>query len=79
VYFNKTLIVDKKALTAKAFSFTVNLVEGKTNELVLYADNLGSIAPNTALMIINDGATKHELKLSSDFKNNASVRFEIKK
>ncbi len=78
VYFNKVLVVDKKALTAKAFSFTVNLVEGKTNELVLYADNLGAIAPNTALMIINDGVTKYEVKLSSDFKNNASVKFELK-
>ncbi len=78
VYFNKALVVDKKALTAKAFSFTVNLVEGKTNELVLYADNLGAIAPNTALMIINDGVTKYEVKLSSDFKNNASVKFELK-
>jgi N-acetylmuramoyl-L-alanine amidase len=79
VYFNKVLVVDKKPLTAKAFSFTVNLIEGKVNEVVLYAENLGSIAPNTALMIINDGATKHEIKLSSDFKNNASVRFEIRK
>lgn len=79
VYFNKVLVVDKKALTAKAFSFTVNLIEGKTNELVLYAENLGVIAPNTALMIINDGVTRYEVKLSSDFKNNASVKFELKK
>lgn len=79
VYFNKVLVVDKKALTAKAFSFTVNLIEGKTNELVLYAENLGAIAPNTALMIINDGVTRYEVKLSSDFKNNASVKFELKK
>lgn len=79
VYFNKVLVVDKKALTAKAFSFTVNLIEGKTNELVLYAENLGAIAPNTALMIINDGVTTYEVKLSSDFKNNASVKFELEK
>ena len=79
VYFNKALVVDKKALTAKAFSFIVNLIVGKTNELVLYAENLGAIAPNTALMIINDGVTKYEVKLSSDFKNNASVKFELKK
>lgn len=79
VYFNKALVVDKKALTAKAFSFTVNLVEGITNELVLYAENLGAIAPNTALMIINDGETRYEVKLSSDFKNNASIKFELKK
>ncbi len=78
VFFNKTLVVDKKSLTANAHSFTLNIVPGKTNELVLFADNLGSIPPNTALMIITDGTTRHEVRLSADLKNNASVRFELK-
>jgi len=78
VYFNKDLIVDKKSLTANGYTFNVNLVPGKTNELVLYADNLGSIPPNTALMIITDGVNRYEVRLSSDLKTNASVRFELK-
>jgi hypothetical protein len=78
VYFNKSLIVDQKSLTASAHSITLNLEAGKTNELVLYADNLGSIPPNTALMVITDGATRHEVRLSADMKNNASIRFELK-
>ena len=78
VYFNKARVVVNKTLTAKAYSFTLDLVEGKTNELVLYADNLGSIPPNTALMIITDGVSRYEVRLSADLKNNASVRFELK-
>lgn len=78
VYFNRDLVVDNKVLTDKAFGFTLDLAEGKTNELVLYAENLGSIPPNTALMIITDGTNRYEIRLSSDFKNNASVRFELK-
>ena len=78
MYFNKALIVANKALTAKAYSFNVELVPGKTNELVLYADNLGSIPPNTALMIITDGVNRYEVRLSADLKNNASIRFEFK-
>ena len=78
VYFNKSLIVDQKSLTATAHSFTLNLEAGKINELILYADNLGSIPPNTALMVITDGETRHEIRLSTDLKNNASVRFELK-
>ena len=78
VYFNKALIVDHKSLTANAHSFILNLEAGKINELVLYADNLGSIPPNTALMVITDGVTRHEVRLSADLKNNASVRFELK-
>jgi N-acetylmuramoyl-L-alanine amidase len=78
VYFNKALIVANKALNAKAYSFNVELVPGKTNELVLYADNLGSIPPNTALMIITDGVNRYEVRLSADLKSNASIRFEFK-
>ncbi len=78
VYFNNELIIDKKSLTARPHSFNLNLAEGKTNELVLFADNLGSIPPNTALMIITDGINRFEVRLSADLKNNASVRFELK-
>jgi N-acetylmuramoyl-L-alanine amidase len=76
VYFNKQLVVDKKSLTANAHSFTLEVEPGKTNELVLFADNLGNIPPNTALMIITEGGDRHEIRLSADLKNNASVRFE---
>lgn len=78
VYFNKQLIVDKKALTANAYSFTLDIEPGKINELILFADNLGNIPPNTALMIITEGAERYELRLSADLKNNALVRFELK-
>ena len=78
VYFNKKLVVDKKSLTANAHSITLNIEAGNANELVLFAENLGTIPPNTALMIITDGATRHEIRLSADLKNNASVRFELK-
>ncbi|HAO46428.1 MAG TPA: N-acetylmuramoyl-L-alanine amidase [Ferruginibacter sp.] len=78
VYFNNALVVDKKSITAQAHSFTLSLAPGKTNELVLVAENLGSIPPNTALMIITDGTSRHEVRLSADLKNNALVRFELK-
>lgn len=78
VYFNKNLVVGNKSLTDKAYSFTVDLVEGKPNELVLFADNLGNIPPNTALMIITDGTNRYEVRLAADLKNNAAIRFELK-
>jgi len=78
VYFNKNLIVDKKSLTDKPHTINLELVPGKSNELVLYADNLGNIPPNTALMIITDGTSRYEVRLSADLKTNASVRFDFK-
>lgn len=78
VYFNKNLVVDKKSLTVNGYVINLNLVPGKTNELVLYADNLGTIPPNTALMVISDGVNRYEVRLAADLKTNASVRFELK-
>lgn len=78
VYFNKKAVVENKSLTVNGYVFNLDLTDGK-NELVLYADNLGTIPPNTALMIITDGVSRYELRLAADLKTNASVRFEITK
>lgn len=77
LYFNKKLLVDKKKLTTAPHSITITIEPGKINELVLFADNMGTIPPNTALMIITDGKTRHEVRLSADLKNNALVKFEL--
>ena len=78
VYFNGTAVVSKKPLSTNPISLTLNIEPGKPNELILFAENLGNIPPNTALMIINDGPNRHEVRLSSDMKNNAEVKFELK-
>jgi len=79
LFYNNTKLLGKTKLTAKAISFDLQLEKDKTNELVLYAENLGDIPPNTALMIINDGFDRYEVRLRADLKNNAVVRFELKK
>lgn len=77
VYFNKDRIVHQKSLNTQAVTLTLDLLKEKTNELILAAENLGNIPPNTALMVITDGVSRYEIRLSADFKNNASVRFEL--
>ena len=79
VFFNKTSLVDKKALSDKAYTFMLDLTPGKNNELLMFAENLGNIPPNTALMVITDGSKRYEVRLAADLKNNASVRFELRK
>jgi N-acetylmuramoyl-L-alanine amidase len=78
VYFNGAAVVSKKSLSTNPLSITLNIEPGKTNELILFAENIGNIPPNTALMIINDGTTRHEVRLSADLKNNAAIKFELK-
>ena len=45
------------------------------NELIMFAENLGSIPPNTALMVVTDGPNRYEVFMSSDLQKNASIRF----
>ena len=52
---------------------------GKSNELIMYAENLGSIPPNTALMIVYDGEKRHEINISSSKTSNGMVSFIFKR
>jgi hypothetical protein len=49
------------------------------NELAMFANNLGSIPPNTALMLVSDGKQRYEVRLSSNLEQNAMVRIRRKK
>ena len=42
-------------------------------KLTLVADNLGSIPPNTGLLIIQDGNERYQIRFSADLQTNASV------
>jgi len=77
VFFNGKLILPHQKLTDKPLSLEVeiNPWDNAPNELVMYADNLGSIPPNTALMIVTDGTKRYEVRISSDLQKSGAVRF----
>lgn len=75
VFLNNTLLLYKKRLTDKALILTVSAFPGTEYELMMYADNLGSIPPNTALMVITSGKHKYELRVSSSEQKSAVVKF----
>lgn len=80
VYLNKKLILSKKRLTAAAL--TVNLKMDEDNpdhELVMVAENLGRIPPNTSLMIVNTGDKRYEVRITSTEQKNAVIRFKYVK
>jgi len=79
VFVNDKLLLYQQRLTDKPLTLFVNAIPGIEYELVMYADNLGLIPPNTALMVVSAGKQKFEVFLSSSEKNSASVRFVYKK
>ncbi len=76
VYLDKKLIISKQRLTDKPISFKFNLDEKVgTHELVMVAENLGEIPPNTSLMIVNTGSRQYEVHITSTEQKNALVQF----
>ena len=49
------------------------------NQLAMFANNLGSIPPNTALMLISDGKNRWEVRISSSLDKSGAVRIRRKK
>jgi hypothetical protein len=42
-------------------------------QLVMYAETLGSLPPNTGLLIVYDGTDRYEIRFSGDLKKNAAI------
>ncbi|HRO70397.1 MAG TPA: hypothetical protein PK951_08455 [Chitinophagaceae bacterium] len=80
VFFNDQLMAFSQRLSTRSLHFDLTLDSSKdVNELSMFADNLGSIPPNTALMIVSDGKKQYEIRLSSSLEKNATIRIRRKK
>lgn len=80
VYLDNQLVLSKKRLTASAL--TINLKMDESNdehEMVMVAENLGEIPPNTSLMIVTAGDQRFEVRITSTEQKNAVVRFKYVK
>lgn len=80
IFLNRQPVLIKQALTARAMNIYLALDKTKeTQEISMFAENLGKIPPNTALMIVSDGVNRYEVYLSSSLAQNATVRLRRKK
>ena len=80
VYFDNKLVVNKKRLSGNPISLDLELDESiGLHTLVVYAENLGTIPPNTALVILTTASGKrYELHSSATLEKNAALVFEYK-
>lgn len=66
IYLNRRPIIEKLGIFKKPFKRTVKLDKiSELHEIILYAENLGQIPPNTSVLTILDGEKKHRLIISS--------------
>jgi len=81
VYLDDQNIISKVKLTEAAVKKTIftNAASADGIRLTLVAENLGSIPPNTGLLIIQDGTERYQIRFSADMQTNASVIIKKKK
>jgi hypothetical protein len=78
VLVNRKLLLYRQMLTDKPLTIDFNAFPNTEYELVMYADNLGTIPPNTALMVVKAGDQRFEVFLSSSEEQSAAVKFIYK-
>ena len=80
VLMNGNIIFSKVGLTTKANSKTIYIASDMDSvKLVMYAESLGQIPPNTGLMVVTDGEKKYDVRFSADLKTNAAIVFRRKR
>jgi hypothetical protein len=73
VFLNKQPIVTKQRLTASPLRVAVKLVADKDNEIIMFAENVGTIPPNTALLVFFDKQKRYEVTIDSDNGKNGTI------
>jgi len=76
VLVNKNVVISHQRLSTKPITTFITIDLTHTfQEIEMVAENLGTIPPNTAMLIITAGAKKYQLFLSSTESKSAMVRF----
>lgn len=79
IYHNNALLVARARLSQKPISFRIAINAAHPHhELIMVANNLGSIPPNTSLMIVTAGTKRYEVFISSTEQKNGKVILELK-
>ena len=81
ILINGEVVMPRVGLLERATNKTIYLTPemGDTINVIMYAENLGSIPPNTGLLVVRDGEKNYEIFFTGDLKNNAEIKLVRKK
>lgn len=80
IFMNGVLLIPAKMLTAKPI--TINIEVNETDEvydIVMFAESMGTIPPNTALMVVTTSTKRYEINITSTEQTSGSIRLKVKK
>ncbi len=74
VFLNGDPIISKQMLKSVAIKKTIFISNNTDSvQLVLFAENLGTIPPNTGLLTVRDGDDVYQVHFTADLQKNASI------
>ena len=81
VLLNGQVIMPRVGLLERATNKTIYLTPemGDSISVIMYAENLGSIPPNTGLLVIREGEKIYEIRFSGDLNKNSKIILVRKK
>jgi hypothetical protein len=75
LFLNNQMLFEHIRLTEKAYTIKIPVTAfADTAELVMVAENLGSIPPNTSYMVALSGGQRYEARLASTENSSAYIR-----
>jgi hypothetical protein len=80
VVLNGRVIIARQGLTTKAIRVIVHVTPELGDSLLftMVAENLGTIPPNTGLLIVDDGDDRNEIRFEGDMQMSSAVLFRKK-
>ena len=77
VFVNGQNVIASAKLNEVAMKKTIHLptFAGDSVQVTLVAETLGSIPPNTGLLLVHDGDKRYDVRFSADLNTNASIVF----
>jgi len=72
LFLNGEMVLEQERVTKRKHAIIVKLNE-ENNFLILHAEDLGDIKPNTVAVSIDDGVKEHQLILSSNLRESGAV------
>lgn len=78
VLMNGKVIMPMVGLSTKAVRKTIYITKDTPDsiQLIMYAENLGTIPPNTGLLVVHDGEDIYEIRFSGDYQKNGAIVFK---
>lgn len=80
IFLNEILLVPAKKLTTAPITLDIKIADDEdVYDLIMYAENMGTIPPNTALMVVTTNSKRYEINITSTKQTSGAIRFRVKR